>query len=156
MKTSSRALIIFGIVLTALIVVTVVLVLTLGQKNPPQLAENTPQGTLQRYLQAIQDKDYQTAYKYLIPTSIKNPDNSSLTYEQWLNTSRNFGDTTWKAYLGQVNTTGDTASINLNVDVFQVNGLLSNPVNSHTVTFVLKQSNGQWRILSPTDLFWIY
>lgn len=67
MKTSSRMLIGFGSAIAVLIIVTVVLVLTLGQGSSATLPGDTPQGTIQRYLLAVQNKDYAEAYNFLAP-----------------------------------------------------------------------------------------
>ena len=70
----------FGIALAALIVVTVVLVLTIGQGTAPLLPENTPEGVVQRFLLAIQDNDYLAAYGYL--NIVEN--GQKLSYDEWL------------------------------------------------------------------------
>jgi hypothetical protein len=156
MKTSSRTLIGFGIGLAVLVIITIILVLTVGQKTAPELSDNTPQGVLQRYLLAVQEKNYPVAYAYLNPHDFKNPGGPTQTYEDWLQSARNTRNHTWKAYLGQVTVNADTASIVLNIDVFRADGPLANPINSNSITFLLDRSSGKWLIISPTDLYWIY
>ena len=58
-----RQILIIGAVLLALVVGTVVTVLAVGSREesyPP----GTPEGALQRYLQAFEDEDFETAYSY--------------------------------------------------------------------------------------------
>ena len=62
MKSSNRALVGLGIALGVLVIATVVLVLTLGRGSAPLLAQDTPEGAVQRFLLALQDGDYQKAY----------------------------------------------------------------------------------------------
>ncbi len=156
MKTSSRTLLGFGIAIAVLIIVTIILVLTLGQGNAPLLSENTPQGVVQRYLVAVQEKNYPAAYAYLVPQDPKNLNSPPQTYDNWLISVQNNTNTTWKASLGTVTTTGDSATVIVMIDVFRAGGPFSNPVNSHTTTFILRQSGLSWLIISPTDLYWLY
>jgi hypothetical protein len=130
--------------------------LTLGKSNAPLLAENTPEGTIQRYLLAVQDKDYPTAYTYLVPLDSGNGDNKTQTYDNWLQSAQNRGTSTWKANLGKVDITGDTASVIVMIDIFRPGGPLANPVSTNNMTFMLKNSGSRWLIILPTDLYWLY
>jgi len=156
MRTSSRTLMGFGIGIGVLIITTIILVLTLGKGTANLLAENTPEGVVQRYLLAIQDKNYQTAFSYLIPQDPKDIDNRVLTYDEWLMSVRNNSDTTWKASLGAVKITGDSATVDVMIDVFRPGGPFANPVNTNNETFVLKKAGSSWLIISPTYLYWLY
>jgi hypothetical protein len=160
MKPSSRMLIGFGSAIAVLIVITVVLVLVLGQSGSPSLPENTPQGTVQRYLQAVQDKDYAKAYNYLAPQSTPTPDGIKpippQTFEYFVMSAQNTANITWKANLGKVTQTGNTASVEIIVDVFRAQGPFGSPINSHNLTFFLQKNGANWLITAPTDLYWIY
>ena len=160
MRTSSRTLLGFGIGIAVLIIVTIVLVLTLGKGHAPLLSENTPEGVVQRYLLAVQEKNYPAAYAYLVPLDPKNvnsPIHSPIqTYDNWLISAQNNTNTTWKANLGAVNITGESATVIVMIDVFRAGGPFANPVNTNNITFILKQSGSTWLIISPTDLYWLY
>ena len=160
MKPSSRMLIGFGSAILVLIILTVVLVLTIGQGSSASLPENTPQGTVQRYLQAVQDKDYTKAYGYLAPSPTPAPDGVKVpppeTYEFFVMSAQNANSTTWKADLGKVTETGSTASVEVTVEVFRPQGPFGSPVSTHNVTFLLQKSGNNWLITTPTDLYWIY
>jgi hypothetical protein len=159
MKPSSRMLIGFGSAILVLIIVTVVLVLTLGQSGSANLPENTPQGTVQRYLQAVQDKDYAKAYRYLAPQPTPSPDGIKpppQTYEFFVMSAQNANDATWKANLGKVTETGSNSSVEITVEVFRPQGPFGSPVNTHNVTFFLQKTGSNWLITAPTDLYWIY
>ena len=65
MNSSRRWLIIFAIVISILVTMTVFLVLLTKGNEVTLLSENTPQGTVQRYLIAVQEENYQEAYGYL-------------------------------------------------------------------------------------------
>jgi hypothetical protein len=160
MKTSNRILLGFGIGIAALVIITIVLVFTLGQKAAPLLSENTPEGTVQRYLQAIQDKDYTKAYSYIapIPTPTDYPKGypPAQSFEYWIQSAQNAANNNWRATLGKTIINGDNATVGIKVEVFRSGGLFNNPVYSNNVTFSLKKVNNLWLITSPTELYWIY
>ena len=156
MRTSSRALIGFGIGIGVLVLVTIILVLTLGRGKSALLSENTPQGIVQRYLLAIQEKDYSAAYKYLAPPEPVNVKEPVLSYEMWLTSAQNSVNSTWKANLGEVNISGETANVNVTIGVLRPGGPFGNPVNTSNVTFFLKNVGSNWLIVSPADLYWLY
>jgi hypothetical protein len=65
-KTSSGLLAIFGVAIGILLLLTVVLVFVFSGKGTlPLLSPDTPEGTVQGYLLAIEDGDYLSAYNYL-------------------------------------------------------------------------------------------
>jgi hypothetical protein len=162
-KSSNKVLIGFAIGIAALVIVTVVLVVTLGQRNAPLLSENTPQGTVQRYLQDIQNKDYAAAYQYIAP--VPTPADTSKVppeafpappFDSWLMSAQNTANFTWKASLGNTQITGDSASVELLAEVFRPSGPFGDPVHTNNVTFFLKKTGNVWLITSPKDLYWLY
>jgi hypothetical protein len=159
MKTSRRTLIGFGAGIAALVILTIILVLTLGQHKAPLLSEDTPAGAVQRYLLAVQARDYPAAFSYLAPQETALPVNgktSFQTYDEWLMSTQNSGKSTWKATLGSVNITGSSASVEVMIDIFRTEGPLGNPISTNTLIFMLKNSGEKWLILSPADLYWLY
>jgi hypothetical protein len=156
MKTSSRALIGFGIGIAVLVIVTIILVLAIGRGNASLLAVDTPEGVVQRYLLAVQEKNFATAYNYLAPYDPKNVDIPTQTYDNWLSSVQNSGNSTWKANLGQVNISGDTANVMVIIEVFRAGGPFGNPVATNNMNFMLKKTGTNWLIISPTDLYWLY
>ena len=93
-------MIIFAIVIGVLVIVTVSLVLSTKGDKIVLLPEDTPQGIVQRYLMAVQDKDYQQAYNYLsFDTS-----GEITTYDDWLSSvalPQTSNQTAWEATLGK-------------------------------------------------------
>jgi hypothetical protein len=159
MKTSSRLLIGFGAAIAVLVIVAVVLVLTLGQASSPALPGNTPQGTVQRYLQAVQNKDYTTAYNMLDPAATTNPkfpDGPQQTFDDYVMSAQGASNNTWKATLGTLSDNGTNASVEIEIEVFSPQGPFGNSTYSHNITFVLKKSGDKWIITAPSDLFWLY
>jgi hypothetical protein len=124
-KASSRVLLGFGITIAILVITTVILVFSLGQGNAPPLPEDTPQGTIQRYLLAVQEKNYIQAYNYIAPPAAT-ADNSRpsppQSFEFWLQSAQNNANSTWKATLGNTIITGNSASVEVMVEVFRPAG----------------------------------
>ncbi len=152
---SSRFLVGFSIAIAVVVIAAVALVLT-TRGNVPQLPEDTPQGIVQRYLTAIQQKDYPGAYSYLKVEQ----DGQPLTYDQWLKqvpvpfpVSQ---QSSWKATLGNTSIMGDRATVEVIIDIFRPGGPFDNPVQSQTVLFQLTQTDNAWFITSPPYLYWIY
>jgi hypothetical protein len=155
MKSSSRFLIGFGIALAVVVVVAVALVLT-TRGSVTLLPEDTPQGVVQRYLMAVQEKDYSKAYGFLRVDQ----NNTKLTYDEWLKQLPvpypRSQQSSWKATLGHISETGSDATVEVIIDTFRPGGPLANPVNSQLVIFQLKKVGNAWFITSPPYLYWIY
>jgi hypothetical protein len=115
MKSSKRLLAIFAGAVGLLVLVTLLLVLIGGNKPVEMLPEGSPEGTVQRYLLAIDGGEYLEAYSYLSPLL-----EEKLTYENW-QTSFNYPSErpAYRVTLGQSNASGDDATVEVVVDVFR-------------------------------------
>lgn len=60
----SRPLLFIGAGILALLIVSVVVVLVVGRADSADYAADSPEGTLQRYLAAVDEGDYDAAYAY--------------------------------------------------------------------------------------------
>jgi hypothetical protein len=152
-KSSKRWLIIFGAAIGLLVIVAIVLVFTMSrQEGAPLLSENTPEGVVQRYLLALQDKEYMTAYSYLSP-----PADEKLTYEKWRESFGWYGEQNEvRVTLEEPAVTGNEATVEVTVDVFRAGGPFDNPVSTQRITFFLKQEGASWKITSPTYVGWFF
>jgi len=147
MKSTNRWLIIFGAIIGALVIVAVTLVLTM-KNNTALLAENSPEGVVQRYILAIKNGDFQTAYTYLSDSA-----QTSMPYSTWKPIPPSSGNPTWQATIGKATIQGTTATIDVNVDRFYPSSGLNSSVSSQTLVFqLIKQSDG-WKINQP-DYIW--
>lgn len=151
MDSSRRWLIIFAIVIGVLVIATVSLVLFAKENQVTLLPENTPQGTVQRFLIAVQDKDYLKAYNYLSLDQT----GKIITYNDWI-MRVSYVQSTWKATLGKVTENGDNATVEVTIDIISPGGPFENSTYSQQLTFQLIKENGLWFIVSPTYLYWIY
>jgi hypothetical protein len=152
-KSSKRWLIIFGAAIGFLVIVAIVLVFTMSrQEGASLLSEDTPEGVVQRYILALQEKEYVTAYSYLSP-----PADEELTYEKWRESFGGYGEQNEaRVTLGESAVTGNEATVEVTVDVFRAGGPFDNPVSTQRITFFLKQEGASWKIKSPTYVWWFF
>lgn len=157
-RSSRRWLLSFGLAIGVLALVTIVLVLITASpaNDKPLLPEDTPEGTVQRFLLAIRDKDYLTAESYLSPPAPddKNKMTPDLRQNQIYGTGEGPG---WKTTLGKSTIRDNEATVDVTVSVFRpTNGPFGNSVNTYQVTFFLKKVATSWKITSPLNLWWLY
>lgn len=153
MKSSNRFLLWFGITIGLLVIVTVVLVLTVGSKPAELLPADTPEGVVQRFLQAVQDNDYQKAYTYLHVVE-KGVVMTYASWATWISPSPRSDRQAWKATLGDTLLTGSTATVDVIVETFQPGGPFEDPVNSHQVRFNLGKIDGTWYITTRPPMYY--
>lgn len=154
MKSSSRFLLGFGIALVILVAITTTMVL-LNRDDVSMLPVNTPEGTVQQFLLAIQEQDYQKAYSYLqiVEKGVK------LTYDEWLQSVPPRSQTTsvsWKATLGKTTISGDSATVEVLIDFLQPGSPFESPVRTITDYYQLKMVNGSWFITARPNIYWLY
>ena len=155
MNSSRRWLFIFAIVIGVLVIATVSLVLFTKGNKVTLLPEDSPQGTVQRYLMAVQEKDYQKAFGYLLFS----PTDKITTYNDWIvmfGPSQVSSQSVWKATLGKVTLNGNNATVEVNIDTARAGGLFGNSQYSQLIIFQLAKIANVWLITSPTYVSWIY
>jgi hypothetical protein len=155
MNSSRRWLGIFTAVIGILAIVAVLLVLFTNGRKVTLLDENTPQGTVQRYLIELKDTNYAKAYAYLLFS----PSDKISTYNDWLTSNvspYSYNQTTWKATLGKVTQDGNNATVDVMVDTFRPGGIFSDSQYSQQIVFILTKTGNSWFITSPTYLYWMF
>jgi hypothetical protein len=157
MKSSSRWLLAFGIAIVVLAAVAVILVLTAtGSSSVDLLPEDTPEGTVQRYLLATDAGDYEKAYSYLSSSAVAKETYYS-SYEKWSQGFlQNQRQNTWKATLGKSVITDDRATVAVTIDVFSPDAPFVSPANTSYYTFTLQKEEAFWRITSPVYPLYFY
>ncbi len=153
MMSSRRWLLTSGLAIGVLVIVTVVLALTMASLGDETLLpEDTPEGTVQRFLLAVRDEDHLAAESYLSPTI-----DDKIAYDLRRNRVAGPGEGPgWKATLGKSVVRDDEATVDVMVDVFRPRGPFENSVRTYQVTFSLKKEGTSWRITSPVNLWWLY
>lgn len=155
MSSSSRFLLGFGILILVIVAISVIIAV-IGSNQPVKiLPENSPEGTVQRFLTAVRDRDYTKAYDFLAPQAGTDKTN---TLDQWVSSTQNSRNSTssWTASIVKSTVNDDNASVDVVIEVFRPNGPLTDPVNSNNVTFLLQKAGDGWLIQQPIDLWWLY
>ncbi|MDP6127573.1 MAG: hypothetical protein QF713_00130 [Dehalococcoidales bacterium] len=153
MTSSRRWLFGFGLAIGVLAVTAVILVLTsTSSGNEPLLAEDTPEGVVQRFLQAVSDGDYLAAEDYLSP-----PVDEKTEYDfRRLREMRPGRGAGWKATFGDSLVDDDEATVEVVIDIFRPRGPFENSVTTSQVVFFFTKEADTWKITSPLNLWWIY
>lgn len=147
MKSSNRFLLGFGIGLGVLVLITIIMVIV-SDRQTTVYPENTPEGVVQRFLQAEQSGDFQKAYSY----TYVEQNGKRLTLQDlmpYYSRPPGYQTSSWRATLGRATTAGNTSVVEVIVDRFQSQGPFGNPIFSQTVLFNLTSINGTWYITSP-------
>ena len=154
MNSSRRWLFIFAIVIGVLVIATVSLVLFTKGNKVTLLPEDSPQGTVQRYLMAIQEKDYQKAFGYLSFS----PTDKITSFSDWLMMvgPQSSSQSVWRATLGTVTENENNATVEINIDTLRSGGLFGDSQFSQQINFLLIKKGNSWFITSPTYIYWIY
>ena len=155
MNSSRRWLIIFAIVISILVITTISLVLLIDRNEVALLTEGTPEGTVQRYLIAVQEKNYQEAYSYLS----FDPSQKIETYDDWLRMvmgAQTSHQPEWKATLDETTQNADKATVEVAIDTIRPGGPFGDLLSSQQIIFQLIKIDGTWLITSPTYINWIY
>ena len=138
MKASSRFLVISGVAIGVLVVVTVVLVLTVGDGGSATLLpEATPEGVVQRYLLAINNGDYEEAYSYLSSAA-----RAEESYQSWVRPLDSYyaENHRWKATLGESSVVGRGATVEVRFTYFRPSGpFVIDPVPTRLFIFYLEK-----------------
>lgn len=155
MSNSRRFLLGFGISILVIVAVAVIIAIIGSNQPVKMLPENSPEGTVQRFLTAVKDRDYTKAYDFLAPQTGTDKVN---TLDQWVRSTQYSRDTTssWKASIVKSTITDDNASVEVAIDVFRPNGPFADPVSSNHITFLLQKAGDLWLIEQPVDLWWLY
>jgi hypothetical protein len=129
-----------GVGLAALVAVSVIVAL-LGGSEAVLLPEDTPEGTVQRYLQAMEAGDFREAYSYL---------GAGLTevcdYQQFRGNSRWFESAEQRITLeDSEDLGGGEVEVRVRVTQFSVDPPFGSREYSHTQPFTLVQEAGLWR-----------
>ncbi|MDD5288152.1 MAG: hypothetical protein PHY28_03465 [Dehalococcoidales bacterium] len=153
MNSSRRWLIIFAAAIGILVVTAVALVLFTGKDSVTLLQEDAPQGIVQRFLMAVQDKDYQKAYNYLLQGDTK----TDILYKDWAMSVPSATQSSWKATLGETILRDEQATVEVSVEVFSPDGLFfTDSLRNQQITFHLTKIGDSWFITSPIYMYWFY
>ena len=128
----------------AVLLVAALVIVALA-RDPVKLDPSTPEGTVQAYVQAIADKDYETAFKLLHPDESEGCRPADLAH---------FGrNDPFTVTLGDTDISNGTAFVEVTISQGQSPGPFDPGRGGYEELFVLERSDGQWLI---TDEPWPY
>lgn len=131
--SNQRANRVLGLVVAAISIVAIIAVLAI-KETTPQLDANTPEGTVQQYLQSVSTRDFDSAITYLaIDTKCKLEDFDQAYIQDSIRIS-----------LSEASVTGSSASVKVNIETSSggpFSGSYTEPQ-----AFRLTKSDGEWKI----------
>lgn len=122
---------------TVVLVVASVLVAQLAGREA-ELAPDTPEGTVQAYLQALADGDANLAYSFYSPALQERCEPSNVR------DSLRFGVEEFRATLGDVIDRGDTVEVVVDLTQFYGDGPFGRGESTFQQVFVLEEVDGEW------------
>ena len=150
--SANRSLIVIGAAVVGLILVTVVVVLLAGDRAAREYPADSPQGTLQRYLAAFDDGDYEAAYAFFSDRVHEGMDLDQ--YERAIDSYGFHGreGPARRVLFDRVTGSDDRVQVHLVVEEFYGDGLGGNTYRSQRQVRLVRQAGG-WRIDEP--LVWL-
>jgi len=141
----SRQLLFIGAGILALLVISVVVVLLVGRGGATTYPADSPEGTLQRYLAAFDDGDYETAHGYF---SERVRDEMSM--EDFRQSVGMYGGypTTQRVIFEGTSGAGDRVRLDLVVEYFYGEGLGAGSDRQPRQVNLVREADG-WRIDDP-------
>ena len=124
---------VLGIVVAAISIVALIVVLAV-KEPPPQLDASSPEGTVQQYLQAITDRDFDAALKFLATDTKCKVEDFDRAYIQ----------DSLRIALADVSTTGTSASVKVRIET--ANGDPFGGSYTDNQAFRLSKSDNDWKI----------
>lgn len=130
-------------VILALIVLSVA-VTFLMRPEATLLPEDTPEGIVQRYLQAIDAGDPQTAHSYL-STELQ----ESCTYQYFRDSARWLDNTDLGVALEDTVSIDGQVEVRVRITQYQGSSPFDSGEHSHTQWFTLEREDEAWRLVDP-------
>ena len=155
-SSSSKWLAGAGLAILAIIVVSVVVAVLNRSPNAVAFPEDTPEGTVQRFLEAIEDGETRQAYDYL---SIELQE--KCTFAHFQDTTRQFdsrdlnGGRDRRITLESTQPIDDTIAVQVRITEFNVSAPFNVNEYSYTQEYVLQELDGNWRFVDePWPMNW--
>ena len=152
MKGVDRFLLAIVIGLVLLVVVTFVVVL--ARPEPDYQAEDTPEGVVFNYLLALQNQDYERAYKYLSPSMESYPESARQFTRDVENNRWAFRlNTDVSLSVEDFTEIGDHATVQVRESRFYGGDIFDSGHSSTTFTMHLLLESGEWKIADSQSYF---
>ncbi len=150
-SASSKWLVGIGLAAAALVVASVVVALVNNQRESNLISEDKPEGVAQRYLLALKQGEFNTAYGYL-NARLK----QACTYGSFLDVVRYYEDRDTGVTLVRTESLdGKREEVVVRITEYNVSPPFGGNEFSQTVHYVLEQEEAAWRFAElPWPLSW--
>lgn len=143
-------IIVVGIVL---LVIAALVMATLRGGRPVYQPDDTPAGVAFNYLLALQQQDYERAYRYLSPSLPGYPDSLEAFVSDITPAWRPFDQQDVALNVEATRLVGDTAIVTFRETVFRRGGLFNSGQYSNTFRMTLRREEGTWKIVN-SERYW--
>jgi hypothetical protein len=149
-STSSRWLAGVAAVVVVLIVASVVVALVNRQRQSDLFPEDTPEGTVQRYLQAMEKEDTRGAYDYL-GSDLR----QYCTYQHFRDNTQYFETRDMRVSLEKTEPLDGTVEVRVRVTQVYFSPPFNSSESTYSVNFTLEKEGDLWRFSRlPWPLGW--
>jgi hypothetical protein len=142
MGSPFRSVAIIGVVVLLLAAGAVVVALVIDVGEPAVYPEDSPEGTVQRYIQALYDGDVDTAYDYLSERVQSDYSRSEFRDHLWWMSGNNVDR---RIRIAEVDVDDDHATLTLAIEHFSGSGLDFNRYTYRTRVRLVRE-DGEWKI----------
>ena len=143
-SSSSRWLIGLGLLVLALIVVSVVVATLNRNRQATLFPEDTPEGTVQRYLLAIDEDDGEAAYSYLSSEL-----QEDCTYQHFRNSTQRYKAQDMRVTLEGTEPLNGRVEVRVEITQVHVNPPFGSSESSYPAYYILEQEDEGWRFAEP-------
>ncbi|HKZ03482.1 MAG TPA: hypothetical protein VJ180_14670 [Pyrinomonadaceae bacterium] len=157
MKNSDKIL--FAIVAGVIVLVVVAFVVAFTRPEPTYQSEDSPEGITHNYLLALQQKDYERAYRYLSPDLRHYPPDIDKFMADVQSQDYNFrfdqNSVTLEIVSSEVN--GNTATVDVRETRFYQGDLFNSGESSYIFKIRLRRDSSAdtWKIFE-SEAYWVY
>ncbi len=130
------------VVVGALVVISLVVALATGSDEAPLLAEDTPEGTVQRYVLALQDADYDDAHALLSEDARGRCDIDDFKRQRRFDTQDDV-----RTRLGATRPAGDEVEVTVHVTRFSASPPFGVSESTSDYRYLLTETADGWRIV---------
>ena len=129
-------------VVGGLVVVSLIVALATGSDEAPLLAEDTPEGTVQRYIQALQAADYAAAHALLSEDAREHCPIDEFQRQQRFETQDDV-----RVRLGATRPAGDDVEVTVHVTRFSASPPFGVSESTSESRYLLTETSDGWRIV---------
>jgi hypothetical protein len=143
-STSSKWLMGAGAVVAALVIVSVLVTVLGNTGDATTFPEDTPEGVIQRYLQAVQDRKSPTAFDYLGAEL-----QEACTLQELRDQTRWSAENDNRVILEGTEVLANQTIVTVRVTQLRVNPPSIPSESSFSPEYILEQQEGNWRFTAP-------